>query len=87
MSFIRIEPHAQFKKAIHKVRKDGYITYNYWGLVEVCEDLYDMTPEDATEWVEYNILGLNDSLNTMFGVRYVHPSEERRKVRRKVRRR
>lgn len=87
MSYIRIEPHAQFKKAIHKVRKDGYITYNYWGLVEVCEDLYDMTQEDATEWVEYNILGLNDGLQTMFGVRYVHPSEERRKVRRKVRRR
>ena len=70
MSYIRIEPHTQFKKAIHKVRKDGYITYNYWGMVDVCERLYDITKEDAREWVDYNILGLNDDKQGLFGVSY-----------------
>ena len=83
MSYIRIEPHTQFKKAIHKVRKDGYITYNYWGLVEVCMRLHDENVEDAIEWVEYNILGLNDSKQSLFGVRYADP-EAKPKVRRKV---
>lgn len=83
MSYIRIEPHTQFKKAIHKVRKDGYITYNYWGMVDVCERLYDITKEDAREWVDYNILGLNDDKQGLFGVRYADP-EAKPKVRRKV---
>jgi hypothetical protein len=78
-TYIKIEPHKHFKKAIHKVRRDGYITYDYWGMVEVCEKLYEMNTEDAIEWVEYNILGLNDSNEGMFGVRYVDP-EVRRKV-------
>lgn len=86
MSYIRIEPHRSFKKAIHKVRKDGYITYNYWGLVEVCEHIYEMNQEDAIEWVEYNILGLNDSVESLFRVRYENP-EAPSKVRRKVRQR
>jgi|Laugrespbdmm15sn_2_1035079.scaffolds.fasta_scaffold56553_2 hypothetical protein len=84
MSYIRIEPHKQFKKAIHKVRRDGYITYNYWGLVEVCMQLHSESLEDAREWVEYNILGLNDSNESQFGVRYADP-EAPSKVRPKVR--
>ena len=90
MSYIRIEPHKQFKKAIHKVRRDGYITYNYWGMVEVCEKLYDISLEDAREWVDYNILGLNDDKEGLFKVRYTNretPSKVRPKVgkvRRKV---
>ena len=83
MSYIRIEPHRSFKKAIHKVRKDGYIIYDYWKLVEVCMLLHDESMEDAIEWVEYNILGLNDSEETYFGVWYEDPDKVR-KVRRKV---
>ena len=83
MSFIRIEPAKHYDYAIHKVRKDGYITYDYWKLVEVCMLLHDESMEDAIEWVEYNILGLNDSVETYFGVWYEEPVEVR-KVGRKV---
>lgn len=55
---IKLEPHARFKRAIQSVRPSGRLVYNYWRLIEVCQDLYKMTPEDATEWVEYNICGL-----------------------------
>jgi hypothetical protein len=48
-------------------------------MVKVCEKLYEMNTEDAIEWVEHNILGLNDSNEGMFGVRYASP-----RVRRKV---
>lgn len=82
-NFIRIEPHTHFREAIHKTRRDGYITYDYWGMVKVCERIYEMNTEDAIEWVEYNILGLNDSEESMFGVRYADP-ETPSKVRRKV---
>lgn len=90
MSYIRIEPRQHFDKAIHKERKDGYIIYDYWSMVRVCERLYDLNTEDAIEWVEYNILGLNDSIDTYFGVWYEDvdaPAKVRRelKVRAKVR--
>ena len=55
---IKLEPHAKFKQAIQAVRPDGRLVYNYWRLIEVCEDLYEMTREDAVEWVDYNIAGL-----------------------------
>jgi hypothetical protein len=85
--YIRIEPAKHFDKAIHRQRRDGYITYDYWKLVEVCMRLHDESMEDAIEWVEYNILGLNDSVETYFGVHYPEvglPVKVRRKVRRKV---
>ena len=86
MSYTRIEPRQHFDKAIHKERKDGYIIYDYWGMVRVCERLYDLNAEDATEWVEYNILGLNDSIDTYFGVWYedVDAPAKVRKVRREL---
>lgn len=55
---IKLEPHAQFKRAIQAVRPSGRLVYNYWRLIEVCQDLYEMSPDDATEWVDYNICGL-----------------------------
>jgi hypothetical protein len=55
---IKLEPHAQFKRAIQSVRPDGRLVYNYWRLIDVCRDLYQMTDEDAAEWVDYNISGL-----------------------------
>ena len=82
-NFIRIEPHNHFRESIHKTRRDGYITYDYWGMVKVCERIYEMNTEDAIEWVEYNILGLNDGQESMFGVRYADP-ETPSKVRRKA---
>ena len=86
-NYIRIEPAKEYDKAIHKQRRDGYITYDYWKLVRVCMRLHGESIEDAIEWVEYNILGLNDSEETYFGVWYEDPetpSKVRRKVRRKV---
>lgn len=84
--YIRIEPAKEYDKAIYRQRRDGYITYDYWKLVEVCMRLHAETMEDAIEWVEYNILGLNDSEESYFGVRYADP-ETPSKVRRKVGRR
>jgi hypothetical protein len=55
---IKLEPHARFKRAIQAVRPSGRLVYNYWRLIEVCQDLYEMTEEDAVEWVDYNICGL-----------------------------
>jgi len=55
---IKLEPHAQFKRAIQAVRPSGRLVYNYWRLIEVCQDLYGLSPEDAVEWVDYNICGL-----------------------------
>jgi hypothetical protein len=78
MSYLRIEPSEYFDKTIHSVRKDGYITYNYWGLVDACERIYDFSQDDAIEWVEYNILGLNDGHESHFGVRYEEPFKVRK---------
>lgn len=95
-NYIRIEPAKEYDKAIHKVRKDGYIIYDYWELVRVCMRLHNESIDDAIEWVEYNILGLNDSMDTYFGVWYEDPEvalKEATKVRKvcrkvgKVRRR
>ena len=88
--YIRIEPAKHFDKAIHKVRKDGYITYEYWELVRVCMHLYAFSLDDAIEWTEYNILGLNDGEESLFGVWYEDPEVALKKatkvgkVRRKV---
>lgn len=82
--YIRIEPHSEYKRAVVKTDKDGYITYSYFKLIEVCMELQKFDADDAQEWVEYNILGLNDSRESLFGVVYEEP-EVRHKVRRKVR--
>lgn len=82
--YIRIEPHSEFKRAVVKTDKDGYITYSYFKLIEVCMELYELNADDAQKWVEYHILGLNDSRESLFGVVYEEP-EVRHKVRRKVR--
>lgn len=55
---IKLEPHARFKRAIQAVRPSGRLVYNYWKLIEVCQDLYDLSREDAIEWTDFNILGL-----------------------------
>jgi hypothetical protein len=55
---IKLEPHKEFKKAIVRRSKKGRITYNYYALIEVCEKIYELSAEDAVEWVDYNILGL-----------------------------
>ena len=80
--YIRIEPAEEYDKAIHRQQRDGYIIYDYWKLVEVCMRLHAESMDDAIEWVEYNILGLNDSDETYFGVHY--PEIGMPKVRRKV---
>jgi hypothetical protein len=55
---IKLEPHKEYSKAIQKVRPNGRLVYNYWKLIEVTQDLYEMSPEDAIEWTDFNILGL-----------------------------
>jgi hypothetical protein len=55
---IKLEPHKHYAKAIQKVRPSGRLVYNYWKLIDVTQDLYDLSREDAVEWTDYNILGL-----------------------------
>jgi len=57
-SYIKLEPHTAFKKAIVRTSKDGCITYSYDLLVKVCMDLNDWDEQTAVEWVDYNIVGL-----------------------------
>jgi hypothetical protein len=55
---IKLEPHTAFKKAIVKTDDKGFITYNYFKLIDVCMELHEWNEEDAQEWVDYNIVGL-----------------------------
>jgi hypothetical protein len=56
-SYIKLEPHTAFKKAIVRESKDGCITYSYDLLIKVCMELHDWDEQTAVEWVDYNILG------------------------------
>ena len=53
-----------------KTDKNGFITYNYFKLIEVCMELHGWNDEDAQEWVDYNIVGL--AVNG-FKVSYAQP--------------
>jgi hypothetical protein len=55
---IKLEPHTAFKKAIVKTDDKGYITYNYFKLIDVCMKLYEWDEDTAQEWVDYNIVNL-----------------------------
>ena len=55
---IRLEPHSAFKKAIVKKDSRGFITYNYYKLIEVCMEQHGFDVDDATDWVGYNILSM-----------------------------
>lgn len=67
---IQLEPHSAFQVAIVKTDKKGFITYNYFKLIEVCMELHGWNDEDAQEWVDYNIVGL--AING-FKVSYAQP--------------
>jgi hypothetical protein len=77
---IRIEPRKDYDKALLGRTKDGRLIYSYWKLVEVTIDilykknkseyLSEEETDEAVEWVEYNILGLNDSKESQFKVSY-----------------
>lgn len=77
---IRIEPRRKYDKALIGRTKDGRLHYSYWRLIDVTFEIFnpntktkDATQEqfdEAVEWVEYNILGLNDSKESMFKVSY-----------------
>lgn len=58
---IRLEPHSSFKNAIQKTDSEGFITYNYFRLIEVCMKLHGFNYDDALDWVEYNIAGMASS--------------------------
>ena len=55
---IQLEPHKAFNKAVVRKGKDGFITYNYFKLIEVCKELHGWDDEVAQEWVDYNVVGL-----------------------------
>ena len=55
---IQLEPHTAFEKAIVKTDDKGFITYNYFKLINVCMELHEWNEDDAQEWVDYNIVGL-----------------------------
>lgn len=77
---IRIEPRKKYDKAILGRTKDGRLIYSYYRLVEVTIDimyakndslyLTEDETDQAVEWVDYNILGLNDSKETQFKLSY-----------------
>jgi len=55
---IKLEPHTAFQKAIVKTDDKGFITYNYFKLIDVCMELHGWDEESAQDWVDYNIVGL-----------------------------
>lgn len=57
-SGIQIEPHGTFKNSIVGLNKKGQYIYDYDKLVQACMDLYGFEVDDAVEWVDYNIVGL-----------------------------
>jgi hypothetical protein len=57
MNKIKLEPDKDFSKAVVK-RERGLITYSYYKLIDVCMEIYELDYNDATEWVDYNIVRL-----------------------------
>lgn len=57
-SGIQIEPHESFKEAIIGVNKKGEYIYEHSTLVAVCMNLHGLDIDEASEWVDYNIVGL-----------------------------
>jgi hypothetical protein len=55
---IKLEPHTAFEKAIVKTDEKGFITYNYFKLIDVCMELHGWDGDTAQDWVDYNIVGL-----------------------------
>ena len=68
--FIRLEPHAEFRHAIIKTSAKGRITYDYMKLIAVCMRINDWDDETATEWVDYNIVGLQTRTPANFIIIY-----------------
>lgn len=56
---IRLEPSNAYNRAIIGVTKDGFIRYSYWKLIEVTSELYNISDDEARDWVDYNTLGIN----------------------------
>jgi hypothetical protein len=72
---IRIEPRKAYDKAVLGKTKDGRLIYSYWRLINVTLDLYfdgktQEDKDDDVDWVDYNICGFNDSLETQFKLSY-----------------
>lgn len=67
---IKLEPHSAFQKAVVKTDDKGFITYNYFKLIDVCKELHGWDDETAQDWVDYNICGL--AING-FKVSYAQP--------------
>jgi len=55
---IKLEPHTAFEKAIVKTDDKGFITYNYFKLIDVCMELNEWDADTAQDWVDYNIVGI-----------------------------
>lgn len=70
---IRIEPREAYDKAILGVTKDGRLIYSYWRLIDISLDLHFDSRDcidDAVDWVDYNICGLNDGQESQFKLSY-----------------
>ncbi len=52
----RVEPAKQYDRAL--VIKSGRLAYDFDKLVSVTKRVYKLSPEDAQDWVEYNICNL-----------------------------
>lgn len=49
----RVEPAAQYDSAL--VIKSGRLYYDYDKLIAVTKRVYKLSPEDARDWVDFNI--------------------------------
>lgn len=69
MEFVRLEPAATFDRAILSQGKDNFITYSYKRLVEVTIS-QNIPPEDAEEYISWNIQSTWEYENGCFGIDY-----------------
>jgi hypothetical protein len=68
--FIRLEPKNFYDQAIVRKLKSGKLVYSYYKLIKITMKYYSLSADDAEQWVDYNILGLNDGSNSFFGICY-----------------
>jgi hypothetical protein len=66
-NFIRLEPAAVFDRAIISEDKDGFLTYSYRRLIAAVIEM-NIDPEDAEEYIEYNIERLCDYTDRAFAI-------------------
>lgn len=50
----KYEPLAEFKRAVVK-RENGFVTYSYYKLIDICMKTYELDYNYAKDWVDITI--------------------------------